>query len=225
MRWSTTFLERHLPPGSSCLDVGCAAGDLSAELARRGHRVFAVDIAHAMVARARERLEPLGVPRDHVLACGSSSLPFADDSFDLVSALTVLPYVEDQPPYVRELRRVLRPGGLMMIAIKPRSSPFRMIEAARALRRRRSWPVARNLLRTGLSSGGYVSAEAEGARSAQALDRLVEDEGLRRIDWFGEYGPGARWDGDPLKRGRLGRVLARRLAWTYAALYTLERSS
>jgi len=72
--------------------------------------VFEVDISPKMVEAARRRLSALGIAENHFQCCEVDSLPFNNNTFDLVNALDVLPYVESQPRYLREIYRVLKLG-------------------------------------------------------------------------------------------------------------------
>lgn len=101
--------------GLDVLDVGCAAGVLSEQLVTRGARVVGVDGSPVMLAFARERL---GDRAEFHLADLALPLDFlADGSFDLVTASLVMHYLEDWGPVLRELRRVLRPGGALVMSV------------------------------------------------------------------------------------------------------------
>lgn len=100
--------------GKRVLDVGCGEGALAVSLQRRGAVVTAADPSASMLTSARTRAEEAGCPLDLVQAQGEQ-LPFADSSFDLVIAKTVLCFVGDGQPFVSEMARVLRPGGRFVI--------------------------------------------------------------------------------------------------------------
>jgi ubiquinone/menaquinone biosynthesis C-methylase UbiE len=224
------FLSRHLPPGARCLDVGCATGQLSELLHCRGYDVYGVDVAPNMVEAARRRMSALSVPDDHFSGCGSDTLPFGDGTFDLVSALDVLPYVVDQPRYLRELRRVLKPGGLAFVTNVNRGSLFVNLLLVKRLFTcipggkyivpgRWWWRQTFNLLRTGYWSGGCVElSRAVQARSAKTLDRFFEQAGFRVVGGFDMYNL-RRLDKAPLERHGLGAWAARRWAWNHFGLY------
>ncbi|WP_394846791.1 bifunctional 2-polyprenyl-6-hydroxyphenol methylase/3-demethylubiquinol 3-O-methyltransferase UbiG [Pendulispora brunnea] len=93
------------------LDVGCGAGFLANDLARRGHHVTGLDFAAEAldVARAHD-------PTRSVTYChgDARSLPFADGSFDAVCAMDFLEHVEDPARIVAEVSRVLAPNGLFV---------------------------------------------------------------------------------------------------------------
>ena len=97
-------------PGMSVLDVGCGTGALTRALADLlgPERVSAVDPSEAFVATCRGRVEGA-----EVLVAGAESLPFADASFDGVLSQLVVNFVEDARAAVLEMRRVVRPGGVI----------------------------------------------------------------------------------------------------------------
>jgi SAM-dependent methyltransferase len=102
--------------GASALEVGCGAAYLAVELVRRGMRVEAIDNSPAMVELARRTAAEAGVADDLHVAIGDvHHLSFPDESFDLVVAIAVLPWIARVPPAVAEMARVLRPGGHLII--------------------------------------------------------------------------------------------------------------
>jgi SAM-dependent methyltransferase len=100
--------------GRRILDVGCASGPLLAELRDRGAIVTGVDSSTKMVALARRRL---GADTDLQVAALGCPLPFPDGAFDVVIASLVLHYLEDWTAPLAELRRVLTPGGRLIVAV------------------------------------------------------------------------------------------------------------
>ena len=100
--------------GRRILDAGCGSGPLSAALRAKGAVVTGFDVSAAMVERARQRL---GEDADLHVADLSAPLPFADAEFDDVVASLVLHYLEDWSGPLTELRRVLKPGGRLMVSV------------------------------------------------------------------------------------------------------------
>jgi SAM-dependent methyltransferase len=113
------FFELVPPPGFATLDFGCGEGRVSRDLAERGHRVIGFDGAPGMVDAARE-----AHPEGEYLVADATSLPFEDDSFDLVVAYNVLMDVDDVDATVREAARVLMTGGRLCLSIThPATNP------------------------------------------------------------------------------------------------------
>lgn len=98
----------------SVLDVGCGDGDLAFDLAQRGARVTGIDASPEMIGAARTRALAHGANIDFEVAA-AEQLPFAAERFDLVAAITILCFVDDAAPVFREMARVLRPGGRLVI--------------------------------------------------------------------------------------------------------------
>jgi ubiquinone/menaquinone biosynthesis C-methylase UbiE len=101
------------------LDAGMGPGRLCEQLAARGYRVSGVDLSEQMVRAARARL-PEAAGR--LVQGRIDALPFSDASFDVVAATGVLEYVDSVPVALRELARVLRPGGHAVISLPNRGS-------------------------------------------------------------------------------------------------------
>ena len=100
--------------GRRILDAGCGAGPLLAALRDRGAIVTGFDRSAAMVELARRRL---GRHADLRVAELGRPLPFPDGTFDDVTASLVLHYLEDWGPALAELRRVLKPGGRLIVSV------------------------------------------------------------------------------------------------------------
>jgi len=100
--------------GRRILDAGCGSGPLSAALGAKGAIVTGLDASPAMVELARRRL---GEHADLHVADLSQPLPFADGAFDDVVVSLVLHYLQDWTAPLAELRRVLKPGGRLMLSV------------------------------------------------------------------------------------------------------------
>jgi ubiquinone/menaquinone biosynthesis C-methylase UbiE len=99
--------------GRDVLDVGCAAGVLTAQLAARGASVVGVDVSPVMVDIARRRCPHAQFHQADL----AEPLDFPDDSFDLVTASLVMHYLPEWEPTLREFRRVLRSGGALVMSV------------------------------------------------------------------------------------------------------------
>jgi len=96
------------------LDVGCGTGDYAALAAQHGGRYFGIDFANAMVREGRARTSRAGHAAHFAVGAGQS-LPFGDDTFDLVLGMGYIAYFEDPEPALMEIRRVLEPGGVLIL--------------------------------------------------------------------------------------------------------------
>jgi SAM-dependent methyltransferase len=98
--------------GRRVLDVGCGSGRTSAWLAGAGAEVVGFDASAEMLRRASERVPSASF----LLADLAEPLPFGDGSFDVAVASLVVHYLRDWVAPLREMRRVLRPGGAFVLS-------------------------------------------------------------------------------------------------------------
>jgi SAM-dependent methyltransferase len=94
--------------GQRVLDVGAGTGALTAELVRRGAEASAADPSPPFVAALRERFPDIGVHE-----APAEELPWPDESFDAALAQLVVTFMRDAPAGIAEMRRVVRPGGIV----------------------------------------------------------------------------------------------------------------
>jgi len=104
------------PPRNACvLEVGCGSGLTAVELARRGYTVQAVDLVKEMIDLTRQHAAQANVSDKVFASIGDvQSLHFADDTFDLVLAVGVLPYLGSPLAAMKEMARVTRPGSYLI---------------------------------------------------------------------------------------------------------------
>jgi len=95
------------------LDLGCGQGDLLVMLSARATSVTGIDYAEVMVQTARENLS--GIPNVEVLCAPGEILPLPDHHVDAVVLADVIEHLVDPPQCLRECRRVLKPGGRLVI--------------------------------------------------------------------------------------------------------------
>lgn len=117
-------LRRHMTiePGASVLDIGAAQGAYLTALTRAGFEARGVEPWQPAIETSRELAAQTGVETDISHGRGES-LPFADASFDLALAVSVMEHVDDPEHVFREVARVLRPGGGFYFYTSTRLSP------------------------------------------------------------------------------------------------------
>lgn len=103
-------------PVASYLDLGTGTGRILELVSPRASRAVGVDVNNEMLGLARARVERAALPNVQVRRADLFHLPYADDSFDLITVHQVLHYLEDPPAAVVEAARVLKPNGKLVIA-------------------------------------------------------------------------------------------------------------
>src|SRR5689334_18580512 len=107
--------------GDRVLEVGVGTG-INAALYPRDCSVTGIDLSSSMLEKARDRVARKGVRNVRLLQMDAANLKFADDVFDIVYAPYVISVVPDPVAVAREMRRVCRPGGRIIILNHFRSS-------------------------------------------------------------------------------------------------------
>ncbi|MFJ9366974.1 class I SAM-dependent methyltransferase [Nocardia sp. NPDC101769] len=106
------------------LEIGCGSAPCSRWLASHGAHPVGLDISRAMLDRGVAAMAA-GGPRVPLIQAGAEELPFADESFDLAcSAFGAVPFVADSARVMREVHRVLKPGGRWVFSV---NHPMRWI--------------------------------------------------------------------------------------------------
>jgi len=110
-----------IPPPADVLEIGCGAGFTAVSLAERGYSVTATDLATPMLALTRRLADESGAGKlVQTKQCDTHHLPFPDGSFTLVMAIGVLPWLRSLEAPMREMVRVLRPHGYLIVTIDNR---------------------------------------------------------------------------------------------------------
>jgi phosphatidylethanolamine/phosphatidyl-N-methylethanolamine N-methyltransferase len=110
-----TALERMgIRPGDRVLEVGVGTG-INTSMYPRNCHVTGVDLSSSMLEKARERVAREGLRNVRLLEMDAQNLTFADDSFDIVYAPYLVSVVPDPVQVAREMRRVCKPGGKIII--------------------------------------------------------------------------------------------------------------
>ena len=174
-RWRRFLVSRiEAGPGERVLDVATGTGAVAIEIARRtGAHVVGLDQSPRMLASARERVARAGLDdRIELLEGRAEELPFADGSFAALSFTYLLRYVADPAATMRELSRVVRPGGVVAsleFGVPPRPLP------------RAAWEL---YVRLGLPLAGALVSDGWGEVGrflGPSIHELYANGGLERV--------------------------------------------
>jgi len=119
--WTLSLLD--IQPDDRLLEVGCGPGALIQALAVKATAGFVVgvDLSPTMLQQASKRnAQAIREGRVRLEGGSATALPFEEASFDKALSANSLPFWPDQETEVREMRRVLRPGGVIAIILQPR---------------------------------------------------------------------------------------------------------
>lgn len=184
--------------GDALLDAGCGSGHWAVAFAGHGLRVSAIDLSPEMIRLAAARAAAAGVAIDPRVG-DLAALPFPDAAFDAVHARVALQFVPDVPAALREVRRVLRPGGRLLASVPGALSPIY----------RKSW--RRHLLEDPPEVNWLLPWE---------LEHLLEHAGWSIRDGWGEFGGDLTGTANPFDPAALA-ALDRRLRQAAATTWTV----
>jgi len=119
-------------PGDKILEVGVGTG-INVPLYPRNCHVTGIDFSASMLEKARERVERKSLPNVRLFEMDAANLSFPDNSFDIVYAPYVISVVPDPVLVVREMRRVCRPGGKLIVLNHFRSPNRLLAKVERAI--------------------------------------------------------------------------------------------
>jgi demethylmenaquinone methyltransferase/2-methoxy-6-polyprenyl-1,4-benzoquinol methylase len=176
-RWRRLTAEAAVRKGDRVLDAACGTGDLAiADLKAGASRVTGLDFSEAMLQRARAKalhLKPMDWVQGDMLA-----LPFADATFDAVTVGFGVRNVADLELALRELRRVLRPGG--RLAILELTQPRGPLKPFYSLWFDRVVPLVGKVLPGG-AAYTYLPASVKRFPHAERLEELLHEAGFEGV--------------------------------------------
>jgi ubiquinone/menaquinone biosynthesis C-methylase UbiE len=171
-RWSLYLRESlgrtlaclDVQPGQALLDVGCGTGQLLAAVSADDVTLAGVDVSRRMLNAARAR-----VPAAQFIRGRAEQLPFASGSFDWLVTTSVFHYIQDPLGARREFRRVLRPGGTLILTDWSADYP--------AMRLQARWSKATDRTFRHV----YTALELQAILVAAGFDVAVE---TYKINWY-----------------------------------------
>ena len=171
-------------PGQRVLDVAGGTGDLARMFARRvgaSGQVVLTDINASMLWRGRDRLVDAGLVTP-VVQCDAERLPFAGGYFDCACIGFGLRNVTRKAQALREMARVLRPGGrVLVLEFSHAWAPLRPLYDAYSLR---VLPVLGRLVAGDEASYRYLAESIRVHPSQEQLKTMMEAAGLERVEYW-----------------------------------------
>jgi SAM-dependent methyltransferase len=189
--------------GAVVLEAGCGEGYGANRIAGTARLVLGVDYDAATVAHAR-----LAYPRLPVVRGNLAALPVADGAVEVVAGLQVIEHLWDQPGFLRECVRVLRPAGTLLVTTPNRLTFSPGNDARNPFHTREMSPAELGDL---LSEGGFAVSRFLGLRHGRRLRRL--DRRYGSLVTAQLAGPAATWH----------RALRRDVASVQSSDFTLSR--
>jgi demethylmenaquinone methyltransferase/2-methoxy-6-polyprenyl-1,4-benzoquinol methylase len=102
--------------GKKCLDVGTGTGEIAFMMASRGGNVTGIDLTPAMIELAEKKIAENNMPAVEMIVGDALNLPFENETFDCITSGYMLRNVTDIPRAVAEMHRVLKSGGVCVVA-------------------------------------------------------------------------------------------------------------
>lgn len=127
-KWLLDVIKMHSAPPSKVLEIGCGTGNVSSFLARNGYRVTGCEVYKEAIDKAW--------PGYDKVQGDAATLPFRDNTFDVVGMFDVLEHFNDELPLLKEARRVLKKDGILVVTVPARRELWSYTDDA-ALHKRR----------------------------------------------------------------------------------------
>jgi demethylmenaquinone methyltransferase / 2-methoxy-6-polyprenyl-1,4-benzoquinol methylase len=172
-RWRRLAAQAAVSPGDRVLDACCGTGDLAVAASKAGGRVTGLDFSERMLERARRKAPELEWVQGDLLA-----LPFDESSFDAATVGFGIRNVEDVEAGLRELRRVLRPGG--RLAVLEITRPRGLLRHFYGVWFDRVVPLLGRVLPGG-GAYTYLPASVRRFPGPEDLARLLQDAGFSDV--------------------------------------------
>ena len=167
----------NLQPGERVLDLAAGTGVSTEELARSGAYAVGADFSVGML-RVGRRIRP-SVP---LVAADALALPFADASFDAVTISFGLRNIVDPVAALREMARVVRPGGRLLVCefSHPVLPPFRAVYLGVVLR---ALPMVAKRVASNPDAYVYLAESIPAWPDQEGLARLIQQAGWSKVAW------------------------------------------
>lgn len=173
----STRAALQLKAGERVLDLGAGTGVSTEELARSGAYVVGLDISLGMLAVGRRAR-----PKVPLVAGDALNLPFADATFDAVTTSFVIRNVANTPAALRELARVTKPGGRLVICefSHPTNGPFRKVYLQYLMR---SLPAVARKVSSNPEAYVYLAESIRSWPDQKAFSAIIGENNWTKVGW------------------------------------------
>jgi len=199
--WGLSFRKRmylalswlddlNLQKNAKILDIGCGAGVMVREIANRGYEVFGMDYSYDMIKKAKGVCGVNAELNIKFLQGDIESLPFKDSVFDMVSCLGVITYLKSEEKALREMSRIIRPDGILILSILNKVPLAKCLDISVLVKRRLEMALRRKI--TSQKSRDRNKENYSTLRSyfIPSLRNSLEIAGFRELDCVAvQYGP------------------------------------
>lgn len=176
--WRREVVQAVAPrPGQLILDVAAGTGTSSEPFAERGATVIPTDLSLGMLLIGKQRRPALSF-----VAADALQLPYADASFDAVTISFGLRNVEDAAAALTEMRRVIKPGGALVVCefSTPTWTPFRTLYSNYLVA---ALPRIATLVSSNPAAYEYLAESIQAWPDQQGLATVIEQCGWRDVEW------------------------------------------
>jgi len=115
--YTVDYILEHIPEKSVILDLGCGAGPVLTQLQSHNYDLTGIDYSHDMLLHAHRELDQ-NISEVLLIRAECEKVPMTDESFDFVVCLGVISYAESIDAAIKELYRVLKPGGRVIVTYR-----------------------------------------------------------------------------------------------------------
>jgi demethylmenaquinone methyltransferase/2-methoxy-6-polyprenyl-1,4-benzoquinol methylase len=176
--WRRQVVQAVAPrQGQLILDVAAGTGTSSEPIAQAGATVIATDLSFGMLMVGKQRRPDLSF-----VAADALQLPYADGSFDAVTISFGLRNVEDTVAALNEMRRVIKPGGTLVVCefSTPTWPPFRTLYSNYLVA---ALPRIASLVSSSPAAYEYLAESIQAWPDQQGLATMIEECGWHQVEW------------------------------------------
>lgn len=189
--FTVDYVLTNSSPDATIIDVGCGAAPVVSRLLASQRSCIGVDYSFDMLRFSQDELRKSNRQNTALLQADCQALPFPDDHFDIIICLGVISYIEDYQLALKELYRIIKPGGRLIISFRNKYNPV-LLDPVVFLKTFIKWVIGK--LKVDNSVGRFLDHKV--------VVRDIEREGFQYLTHTSiGIGP-IRWNGKPVFSSR-----------------------